>query len=209
MLTSHEKLHLVIRYWLQGKGFHLALRAMDYGQSHHKGVRKDGVTPEFSHQIWIANLLRTLEGSVQDLEIVLAVAFLHDVPEDYDVSFEEIASRFGTAVAAPVRLLTKKHRGVVIPAPDYYAAIGGCRTAALVKGGDRIHNLGTMVGVFTREKQQAYIAEVREFILPALKRARRSFPEHEPAYENLKQALISRIDLIEAIHAAAILPDVA
>ena len=36
-----------------------------------------------------------------------------------------------------------------------------------------------------------------------LKLARRRFPEFEAAYENIKQSLLSRIDLIEAIHEAS------
>ena len=203
MTTSYDKLEISLRYWLQGRRYFLALKAMDYAKKFHTGLRKDGVTPEFSHQVWIVNLLRTLESSLSQPEITLAAGFLHDVCEDYHVSFEEIAQRFGMEVAEAVRRLTKKHRGIVLPPQAYYDGVAECQVASLVKGVDRSHNLGTMVGVFTFQKQVLYIAEVRDLILPALKRARRAFPEQEAAYENIKQGLLSRISLIEAIHQAA------
>jgi hypothetical protein len=79
--------------------------------------------------------------------------------------------------------------------------------ASIVKPADRIDNQGSMVGVFTIEKQKSYIVETQEFILPALKEAKRRFPEQELAYENLKGMLSSQISLLQAVHAMA--PEVA
>jgi hypothetical protein len=65
-----------------------------------------------------------------------------------------------------------------------------------------MHNLQTMVGVFTFEKQKTYIVEVRVLFLPMLKAARRNFPQQVLAYENIKHVLLSQIELIEAMHVA-------
>jgi hypothetical protein len=59
-----------------------------------------------------------------------------------------------------------------------------------------------MVGVFTIEKQRDYIQETQDYILPALKEARRRFPRQEPAYENIKHMLKSQIELLQAAHSA-------
>jgi len=56
-----------------------------------------------------------------------------------------------------------------------------------------------MQGVFTREKQSAYISETEEYILPMLKEARKNFPEQESAYQNIRQVLLTQIDLIRVI----------
>ena len=99
--------------------------------------------------------------------------------------------------------ISKVRSGVKIPDQAYYAEISECPVASIVKPVDRAHNIGSMLGAFSYEKQVSYIAETRELVLPALKRARRRFPEQELAYENIKQILTTRIALIEAIHAVS------
>jgi hypothetical protein len=59
-----------------------------------------------------------------------------------------------------------------------------------------------MLGAFDLAKQQEYIQETEEYILPALKEARRRFPHQEPAYENIKHMLQSQIELLSAVHKA-------
>ena len=54
------KTRIAIRYWQLGKEFHTALRAMNFAEQYHTGLRKDGITPEFQHQISQANFARTL-----------------------------------------------------------------------------------------------------------------------------------------------------
>jgi len=41
-----------IRYWMLGREYHLTLQAMEYAPRS-TGTRKDGVTPEFEHQVSI------------------------------------------------------------------------------------------------------------------------------------------------------------
>lgn len=80
--ASYEKLTISLRYWLLGKGYIKALKAMEYAAQHHTGTRKDG-TPEFSHQIWQAHYIRSITALLVDPEACLIVCFLHDVVEDY------------------------------------------------------------------------------------------------------------------------------
>lgn len=59
-----------------------------------------------------------------------------------------------------------------------------------------------MIGVFDRDKQNEYIFETNEYVIPMIKKARRLFPQQEPAYENAKHFLRCQVELIKAIHGA-------
>ncbi len=195
---EYEKLRSALRYWLYGKGYHKAVKAMEYAAKYHKGLRKDGVTPEFYHQLCIAGYVRTLHLIYS--EETMATAFLHDLIEDYDISASELERQFGKEIAFPVSLLSKRRDGYTIENTPYYLNICNDPIASVVKGADRIHNFQTMIGVFDITKQKEYIEDCKVGLLPMLKKARRKFPEQEPAYENIKHALLSQIDLIECLH---------
>lgn len=196
MASPLEKRTVALRYWLLGKEFHSTLSAIEFALKWHKGLRKDG-SPEFSHQIDIMSYIRTLEGSVQNLERCLTITALHDVVEDYDVTLEEINDEFGAAVALAVEKLTKPKDKSLLAA--HFSAIANDIDASIVKGADRIHNHSTMVGPFSPEKRLSYIEETERWILPMLKEARRNFTVQEPAYENMKLVLNTQIKLIRAI----------
>lgn len=201
-MTRFVKQEVAIRYWLQGSKFYNALEAMEFAKSYHKGFRKDGVTPEFSHQIAIANYIRTIVSGLQYPEETMSTIFLHDVREDYHVSHEEIDSRFGSLVANAVDAMTKEFRGVKKPENLVFEQIAASPIASVAKGGDRVHNFSTMVGVFSKQKQVEYLGEGEELFLPMLKKARRMHVRQEPCYENIKSMLISQMTLIKEIHKA-------
>jgi hypothetical protein len=50
MEQNYEKMKIALRAFLQGRKYYKALRAMDFAENLHTGVRKDGA-PEFSHQV--------------------------------------------------------------------------------------------------------------------------------------------------------------
>jgi (p)ppGpp synthase/HD superfamily hydrolase len=199
---SDHKLFVALRYWLLGAGFHQGLKALEFGASQHTGLRKDGITPEFEHQLRIALFLKTLLKDLEYPEETLAASLLHDTPEDKDVGFEEINSKFGSRISNAVVLLTKKYRGDKTPPEVYYKNLSKDPIASVVKGADRINNIQSMVGVFTLEKQKQYIEETKTLVLPMLKEARRTFTRQEAVYENIKFVLKSQLELIVAMHAA-------
>lgn len=200
---DHAKALISIRYFLIGAEMYSALEALEFAIKFHTGTRKDGVTPEFHHQVTIALYTRTLLNHLTYPEETLAAAFLHDTAEDADVGHVEIAARFGEKVGKAVQLLTKKHRGSKKPIDVYYQEIATNDIASVVKGADRIHNIQSMIGVFGPEKQKTYIKETTDFVLPMLKEARRAFPRQESVYENQKFVLQSQINLIEEVLKAA------
>lgn len=194
--ATHKKHLIFMRGWLLGQKYNTALRALEYASTFHTGTRKDGVTPEFSHQIEIAHFLRTMCDNMRHPEEVMTATFLHDVCEDYDIAFEEIEDLFGATVARAVRLLSKKHRGVTIPIDIYYQKLARCPIASIVKPADGDHNIRSMVGVFTREKQIDRLEMTKTLVLRAIKESRRLFPDQEPVYSNLKHSLENQIQIL-------------
>ncbi|MCA8879432.1 MAG: HD domain-containing protein [Rhodobacteraceae bacterium] len=190
----YEKLRIAVRYWMLGRNYHVALRAMEFGQDWHRGRRRDD-NPEFSHQVWQASYIRTLEAHLLHPEETLAAAFLHDVVEDYPVSLPEIELAFGERVAHAVDRLSKKVSGKKKDPQAYFRDLAQDPIASVVKGCDRIHNHQSMVGVFDAAKQKSYLDETQADILPMLKLARRRFTQQEPAYENIRHLLMAQMQL--------------
>ncbi|MEM7344134.1 MAG: HD domain-containing protein [Chloroflexota bacterium] len=188
-----------MRYWLLGRSYYVALDALEYASHLHTGKRKDGKTEEYFHQLSIGRYVKSICASLEYPEETLATVFLHDVCEDYNVGYEEIDTRFGSRISQAVWLMTKKFRGYRKPDPEYYREIAENKIASITKGADRIHNLQTMVGVFSEAKQNEYLAETETYILPAIKAARRRFPRQEPAYENIQHVLVSQVELYRAM----------
>lgn len=202
MTDKYTKQFIAMRYWLLGRNYYLALDALEYAAQLHTGKRKDGTTREYAHQLAIGRYVKSISTSLEYPEETLTSVFLHDVCEDYGVSSEEIEARFGSEVSQAVWLMTKKFRGYRKPDAEYYGEIAENKIASVTKGADRIHNIQSMIGVFTYQKQKEYIQETEVFVIPTLKMARRRFPRQEPAYENIQHVLTSQIELLRAVHKA-------
>lgn len=199
MGALYHKQRNALRHLLLGRGWYDACRAFELAASYHTGVRKDGSTPEFAHQVAVALWVWTLEPQLAYPQETVCTALLHDVCEDYDVGFAEIELAFGARVGAAVRALTKEHRGTKFPAAQVDDAIAADPIASIVKPGDRINNQHSMIGVFRPEKIASYVAETEAHILPVLKRARRRFPEQEQAYQNAKLTLEAQVRLLRTL----------
>lgn len=195
-----NKLRTALRYWYEGKGYFRALEAMNIAIDTHTGFRKDGVTPEIHHQISLAGYLKTLTGGLIEEEDSHALAWLHDVQEDYPhvygaLSTGSIAMRYvltGEAQALNKNLFPNKEA--------YYKELVRFPTTSIVKGVDRIHNFQTMPGVFTVEKQISYIAEGETYVIPMLKQAIKNHPEQTNAYYNVIHMLRTQIELLRITH---------
>jgi len=199
-LSQFEKLSIALKYYLRGRGYTRALEALRFSKKKHDGLRKDKVTPEVQHQIEIALYITTLKD-VRNEEVAICVALLHDVIEDTDTGFDEILNRFGPEVAKSVWLISKKVNGKPKYAAEladnsYYKDCADDVHASLVKGCDRIHNINSMGGVFDKEKQLRYVAEVEEHFLPMIRKAEGLFPDQLAAYLNVKHMLKSQMNLV-------------
>ncbi len=201
----HKKQLAVMRGWLEGRGFFIAMDALEMCRVLETGTRKDQQTPKFHHQLSVARLITTLAPHLIYPEATITVAFLHDLCEDHGELWprEAVEAKFGKQIGDAVWCITKKSAGMTKDYDRYFADMAGCPIASMVKLADRAHNLLTMQGVFTYEKQAAYVEEVGRWFHPMLKTARRAFPRQYPAYENLKIFLLSQVRLVRHIHAAA------
>jgi (p)ppGpp synthase/HD superfamily hydrolase len=197
-----QKNKVAMRYWLLGRKYLLAIKALEFGLKYHIGTRKDKITPEFQHQLSITNYARVFENHLAYPDETFASLLLHDVVEDYNISPQEISNLFGDKVSKAVIALTKQYLGIKKSIEYYYQEIGEDPIASIGKGCDRIHNIQSMVNVFTNKGQLWYIEETEEYIIPMLKKARRKFIEQESIYENIKHVLLSQIELIKGIHKA-------
>jgi len=190
-----------LRSWLLGKEWWIAHDALEFAHTHHTGLRKDGETPEFHHQVQIALNARTLAPFFLFPEETIACCFLHDVLEDFpETSMGDIETRFGSRVSDATERLTKKRRQSKKAYADYFSDLSQDPVASVVKGLDRCHNIWTMRGVFDREKQESYMAEIDTWFLPMLKAARKRFPQQEPCYQNIAQQLRSMRDIYQWAH---------
>jgi (p)ppGpp synthase/HD superfamily hydrolase len=206
---EYAKKKAALRYRMHGmtnldKGWFDALRALDFGEKHHKGYRKDKITPAYMHQIEIAlYILTLLPHLIYPVRTMIAV-LLHDTPEDTHVSHEEIRDLFGVDAMIDVELLTKEYRGTKKDPESYFGGMAESPVASIGKGGDRIHNQYSMAGVFTLERQIAYTVETRTHFFKFLKEARRRFPQQELAYENIKFVLTAQVRVFEGANAQGI-----
>jgi (p)ppGpp synthase/HD superfamily hydrolase len=198
MLERHKKHLAVTRGWLNGKGYHKAAQALELVRKLETGFRKDGLTPAFHHQLSVARLVMTLSDHLLYPEETITAAFLHDLLEDHSDIYtkQDVENLFGVRVANAVWALTKKSRGIVKEYEIYFGDMENDEIASIVKLADRAHNIQTMNGVFTNEKQKKYVSEVDTWFFPMGKAARRNFPRQLMAYENLKILLRCQCKLV-------------
>lgn len=208
-MPTFDEQKLFIRAWLSGAGMNRAITAINLGLEWHDGTRKDGVTPEFSHQLWQIQAARTLVG-IANLEEVICTIALHDLPEDKKYDLSSVFHLFGVRIGDSVDAMSKKFFGKdVDKAPkNYYYIIGLDENASVAKGLDRVHNQASMPGVFTLAKMEEMMAETEEFVLPMLKEARKKFPHQEPAYSALRVRLKEQIHLIRTCCHLALNPGI-
>lgn len=188
VMLKYSKLISSIGGYLKGKGMHKAIEAMEYAKKYHTGKRKDGMTPEFQHQIEIALYAQTLKD-IRHEEDVFCAVFLHDLREDYFISHEKIVEKFGVRVADSVEKLSKVIDGKKKNTGEYFAAIATCPIASIVKLCDRINNVSTMTGVFTIAKQREYLQETEKYFIPLAKACRKLFPDQSFSYYNATTSL--------------------
>jgi (p)ppGpp synthase/HD superfamily hydrolase len=197
--TRHDKQRAKLERTLLTKGWVRAVAALRLVQEFEEGrVRKDGETPRFHHQVSIARLVYTLTPHLEHPEPTITAAILHDVLEDHGdrITPDGIRRAWGVPVRDAVWRLTKKHQSEVKTYEDYFAEMAICPIASIVKLADRAHNIQTMQGVFTPEKQRAYVEEVSTWFFPLIREARRQHPQQYDAYENLKILLRCQVDLL-------------
>lgn len=129
--------------------------ALQFATEKHAGQTRIGGEPYISHPVSVAKMLRE-EGFDEEYQIA---GLFHDLLEDTDATYEEIAVYGSPEILEAVKLLTKK-KGYDMS--EYIAGIKNNKMAFAVKGADRLHNLQS--AFCTDEKfKRKYIRESLEW----------------------------------------------
>lgn len=158
-------------------------------RAHCNQFRKDGCTPYVSHPVRVALTIALVFGHTE--ETTLAAALLHDVIEDANVDYDEIATVCGAQTADLVAAMTKDMRLVEHERERAYD-----EQLARAPWQARLIKLADVYDNFTDAKASPKQSrKMREKVERALKLA-----EGEPQLENA--ASIVR-DLLRSDHASA------
>lgn len=211
-MNAFNKKTIAIEYSLRGMmmadaKFTPVLKAFELAKSYHNGMRKDGETPEFSHQLNIVGYFINCQKMLLDPVGTLVAALMHDVVEDYSkgskfwenesgclkgltpYGLDEVERDFGKKSKTTIDRLSKVINGYKKPTDQYFGELYTDMNALLVKAVDRLDNLNSMYSVFTLAKQRQYAMEVFDNFIPALKKGEALFPEQSFAYQMLKMSL--------------------
>lgn len=212
--TNFEKQKIAIEYTLRGlasidKNYSKVLRAFEIAKTYHSGIRKDGKTPEFKHQLNIVgSILNYLEMLIDPIGTLIA-ALMHDVIEDYSkgskvwdkeeererlsglpfYNTDDLRREFGDAAVQSNNCLSKVINGFKKEPEQYFFEMGYNVSALIAKSEDRDDNLNSMYSVFTIGKQKDYAMEVFKYFIPALKEGEKNHPEQAQVYQMLKSRL--------------------
>ena len=157
---------------LAGTSVDLAVirHALDTIKKYHGGVRGKSGEPFFTHPLATAIILTDYS---QDQEALVA-ALLHDTVENTSLSLDQVRVMFGETVALlvskahnledeikKVKLKTHKHK--------HRSVNYGDPRAALIKLADRLHNMRTIGGHSSLDKQKQIAEETLNFFVPIAK----------------------------------------
>jgi len=146
--------------------------AYDYAKEAHQNQKRISGEPYFSHPYNAALTLAQMEMGPE----VIAAALLHDVPEETDISIEELEKEFGKDVAFLVAGVTKvgkvKYRKVeryIENLRKMFIAMAVDLRVIIIRFADRLDNLRTLY-VHSREKQLRIAQESLQIYAPIANR---------------------------------------
>jgi GTP diphosphokinase / guanosine-3',5'-bis(diphosphate) 3'-diphosphatase len=176
-----ETLQAVIDEHVPGMDITKVRRAYEFANDQHADIVRKSGEPYISHPIAVAMILAEMQLDPD----ALAAALLHDVIEDTDATFEDIATMFGEPVAKLVDGVTKLGRIKWTPEQQEQASREKDRQAeslrkmflamvddirvVLIKLADRLHNMRTLEHM-PRVKQIRSAQETMEIYAPLANR---------------------------------------
>jgi len=142
--------------------------AFDFADKAHAGQTRKSGEPYIVHPLAAAHMLarRRIDP------IIIAATLLHDVPEDTEVTLEDIEKNFGSEIANLVNGITKlgklKYRGVeryIENLRKMFVAMAEDVRVMIMKFADRMHNLKTL-DALPQEKRYRIALESLEIYAP-------------------------------------------
>ena len=136
-----------LKNYIPKKDLDLVLLAYEFAEKAHSGQMRRSGEPYINHPLATAYILAKMK---MDLPIVIA-GILHDVPEDTEVTIDEVEKNFGKDIANMLRGITKlgkiKYRGVeryIENLRKMFVAMAEDVRVMIIKFADRTHNLLTL-----------------------------------------------------------------
>lgn len=171
-------------------------RLLVYCESVHKHTRKDG-SREFSHQLEMIAFALTYHNQLtKPLDIYKAI-LVHDFIEDYPEHRKELLEMYPSVLMYSDRLAKYKDKECCYNI--YFHNLSSCEVCSIVKLIDRVHNLSTSPGVFSKEKLQEYCTETEDYYFDMIRKCKENFPNRS-VYENLKFILTTQVNTIQAMN---------
>ncbi len=178
LLNDEKEMYLFLKDHCERKKFVHSLRALYYAQIHHEGQKRKGNgLPYITHPMAVAYFL-ILSGI--DFDNALAVAFLHDVPEDCGTNLGDLNVASDIKYSANLlnwKLYKSQYQNKQFAMMLYYYNISKDKWATITKFGDRVHNLFTMQGAFTKEKMIDYVKETITYYPYLFHEAYQKYPD--------------------------------
>jgi len=150
----------------------LVRRVFEFANRAHAGQFRSSGQPYVIHPLRAATILAELKVPVS----VVCAGLLHDVPEDTDITVEEIRQEFGEDIASMVEGITKlstlKYRGIeryIENLRKMFVAMASDVRVILIKFADRMHNLETL-DALPQEKRIRIALESLEIYAPIANR---------------------------------------
>lgn len=142
--------------------------AYEFAEKAHRNQKRKTGEPYIQHSLHTAYNLTQMKA---DLETVIA-GLLHDVPEDTEVTLDDIKKNFGENIAFLVEGITKlskiKYRGVdryVESLRKMFLAMASDLRVILIKFADRLHNLRSL-DALPEKKRERIALETMEIYAP-------------------------------------------
>ncbi|MGO8756283.1 MAG: RelA/SpoT family protein [Gallionellaceae bacterium] len=159
--------------YLKPKDVEHIRQALEFSEAAHRGQTRQSGEPYISHPVAVASILAPLHLDSQAIK----AALLHDVVEDTDITFEDIAKKFGRPVAELVDGLSKLDKIEFETREDAQAenfrkmllAMARDVRVILIKLADRLHNMRTL-GSMSRDKRERIARETMEIYAPIANR---------------------------------------
>ena len=152
---TENDLYKELKKYCDRDDLEMARLAYDFAANAHKMQFRQSGEPYIKHPLSTAYILSLLKI---DINIVIA-SLLHDVPEDTDVTLEEIEQNFGKDIANMIQGITKlgalKYRGVeryIENLRKMFIAMAEDIRVMIIKFADRIHNLNTLASMPANKK---------------------------------------------------------
>ncbi|MCF6276777.1 MAG: RelA/SpoT family protein [Candidatus Magasanikbacteria bacterium] len=136
-----------IKSYIPNADLEIIQLAYDFAKNAHKGQTRKSGEPYIIHPLAAAHILADMRID----PVVITATILHDVPEDTDITLEEVEQNFGKEIAGLVRGITKlgklKYRGIeryIENLRKMFIAMAEDVRVMIIKFADRIHNLETL-----------------------------------------------------------------